>query len=362
MFVSREELLPRDDTLQEHHEAMLAEAQLVETDKRDKSATGGLFKGVFKNASILGQAARAVLRDLEDGVDRCPMCSWELEDGLCNHCGFDAAGSVDFSDDDGQSISTDYDGHGFGDSETDGDMSLQDFDYDGIDYDFDVHHHIRLPIHRDFHHRLEGEDGTTANSAISVTSDSEGDVTPIYGREDEMHLESDDSDDDSDDSSNSSEMRSFIDDDEGDSEDDDATVRTRSPISGFNTYPGNVTVHYNASVTTSATSEDDDSEEEIVTTSRKAPHRTAPRRQRRVVDSDSEDEDVAESTAREGGDDEEVDQLSELHSTASSSPPRAVRGEFLPLESLTSSPPPRSAASRRARRVSQRARSHRRRA
>ena len=42
------------------------------------------------------------IRDYEDGVDRCPFCTWELEDGMCNRCGLpideDGGGQWEFSD------------------------------------------------------------------------------------------------------------------------------------------------------------------------------------------------------------------------------------------------------------------------
>ena len=44
-----------------------------------------------------GWAARAgPILDAGDGVERCPECTWELEDGECNQCGW----SPDMGDDD----------------------------------------------------------------------------------------------------------------------------------------------------------------------------------------------------------------------------------------------------------------------
>jgi hypothetical protein len=40
------------------------------------------------------------LRDQESGVDRCPVCTWELEDGGCQQCGlvFDESGEISWGD------------------------------------------------------------------------------------------------------------------------------------------------------------------------------------------------------------------------------------------------------------------------
>ncbi|KIX97738.1 uncharacterized protein Z520_06516 [Fonsecaea multimorphosa CBS 102226] len=84
MLTGRAELLPEDETLQEHQLAKDVEAAQVAADR-----TGpGLFKGIFVRP-IRGQLrwGQGIL-DPEDNVLRCPECHWELEDGECPHCGF----------------------------------------------------------------------------------------------------------------------------------------------------------------------------------------------------------------------------------------------------------------------------------
>lgn len=98
MFVSRAELLPEDESLQEHaRDREEAAAQLA----KDREGLG-LFQGVFKQISGLAYMPGPI-RDFEDNVERCPYCNWELEDGICSRCGIDMHGS-DFSTDSADTI------------------------------------------------------------------------------------------------------------------------------------------------------------------------------------------------------------------------------------------------------------------
>ena len=85
IFVGRNELLPDGETSDEHHGYVREEAEIVAKDKANTDPRiGGLFKGCFKRGrhSVMGP-----IHDPGDGVDRCPLCHWELEDGYCNQCG-----------------------------------------------------------------------------------------------------------------------------------------------------------------------------------------------------------------------------------------------------------------------------------
>lgn len=95
MFVSRIELLPEDETTNEHDDAKRAEALQIDTDKGPGGE--GLFKGAFHNKPL--QNGHRAIRDDEDGVDRCPVCTWELEEGECMHCGYNESDDEDYSDD-----------------------------------------------------------------------------------------------------------------------------------------------------------------------------------------------------------------------------------------------------------------------
>ncbi|KAL8695487.1 MAG: hypothetical protein Q9218_000065 [Villophora microphyllina] len=100
LFVNTAALLPDGETTQDHKKCQREEAENVE---RDKASPRGLFDGRFKPS-----AYRPPIRDDPDGVDRCPMCTWELEAGMCNSCGYTTLNHIPFGDDDG-SANTDSD-------------------------------------------------------------------------------------------------------------------------------------------------------------------------------------------------------------------------------------------------------------
>lgn len=98
IFANRAELMPVGETTQEHKKWQEDEAALVEKDRATTGPKGGLFRGCFK---LTRRRQLAVIRDDEDGVDRCPRCTWELEDGLCESCGYPAGeDSAEMSDSD----------------------------------------------------------------------------------------------------------------------------------------------------------------------------------------------------------------------------------------------------------------------
>ena len=99
IFANRAELMPVGETTQEHKKWQEDEAALVEKDRATTGSKGGLFRGCFK---LTRRRQMAVIRDDEDGVDRCPRCTWELEDGLCESCGYpEGEDSAEMSDSDG---------------------------------------------------------------------------------------------------------------------------------------------------------------------------------------------------------------------------------------------------------------------
>ncbi|KAL8789866.1 MAG: hypothetical protein Q9213_000934 [Squamulea squamosa] len=101
-FVNTAALLPAGETTEDHKKPQKDEAELVEKDKSSQVRGGGLFNGQFYSSGV----NRAPIRDAADGVDRCPRCTWELEDGLCNSCGYSAFDDFPYPDD--QSISSDH--------------------------------------------------------------------------------------------------------------------------------------------------------------------------------------------------------------------------------------------------------------
>ena len=78
MFIGRTELLPEDETTNEHEIAKGEEAVQMTADRDGV----GLFKGAFRNRGLPHQMLHAGLRrhgamwDPNDRVDRCPECHW----------------------------------------------------------------------------------------------------------------------------------------------------------------------------------------------------------------------------------------------------------------------------------------------
>lgn len=82
-------MIPPGETTEEHRVLQQEEASLVDKDKATGASTGkSLFGARFQDS---GPRHVPVIRDVEDGVDRCPRCTWELEDGWCESCGYGVA-------------------------------------------------------------------------------------------------------------------------------------------------------------------------------------------------------------------------------------------------------------------------------
>ncbi|KAI4234078.1 MAG: hypothetical protein LQ349_003996, partial [Xanthoria aureola] len=93
-FVNTAALLPAGETTEDHRKPQKEEAELVEKDKAGQVGGRGLFNGRFHGLARY----RAPIRDSLDGVDRCPRCTWELEDGTCNSCGYSFLDNLSNSD------------------------------------------------------------------------------------------------------------------------------------------------------------------------------------------------------------------------------------------------------------------------
>ena len=82
-------MIPPGETTEEHRVLQQEEASLVDKDKATGASTGkSLFGARFQDS---GPRNIPVIRDVEDGIDRCPRCTWELEDGWCESCGYGVA-------------------------------------------------------------------------------------------------------------------------------------------------------------------------------------------------------------------------------------------------------------------------------
>ena len=83
LFVNRPELIPEGETTEDHRKCQKEEADIVERDKSNTDRrNGGLFRGCFRSH----RPYSGPIVDEEDGVRRCPVCAWEIEDGVCQQC------------------------------------------------------------------------------------------------------------------------------------------------------------------------------------------------------------------------------------------------------------------------------------
>ncbi len=170
IFIARPELLPPGETIEEHIKWQKDEAEAVQQDKDNKdSRIGGLFKGCFKPHPLHPRGpSLQVMRDQEDGVDRCPICTWELEDGGCARCGllFDETGEVSWGD--SFTGFSDMDEMSEHDTEDlDAEMDMDDVDFEGYDEAMDAWGDY-LPEQGSFMMRrfLEGGHSSTRRPAL----------------------------------------------------------------------------------------------------------------------------------------------------------------------------------------------------
>ena len=225
IFINRAELLPAGETVEQHSKWQREEAEIVQQDKANEDArTGGLFKGCFR-AGAPGRGLRPI-RDQEDGVDRCPLCNWELEDGQCQQCGlfFDEDGTLTFGD--ALSGFSDMDAtseHDMSSEDLDADMDMDDPDgydhygygafggYDGSvadwqEHSFQLRRFLQNGGHAPFRRRMtHSEAGSRRSYSQSVVSEMYPDEMDTVEEEDEDELDEDSS------------MNDFID-DEGEAE------------------------------------------------------------------------------------------------------------------------------------------------
>ncbi|KAK4963924.1 E3 ubiquitin ligase, partial [Elasticomyces elasticus] len=262
VFVSRDEHLPAGETVEQHRQWQKDEASIVQKDKSDDHPrTGGLFKGCFKRHKIY----RYPLHDPGDGIERCPECHWELEDGVCDQCG------LTFPD--GEDTISDYAADellGLSDAMTlDGDIDLADdenfiefahgdrenyaVDWPDRPLDEAYHNrHTRPPVTHGRHSRTAGRPlytpGRTnvyrggvrvasirhrSDSDDASSSPSESGVSNYFDYYD-GGVEDDDEDDDG-----GSSLDGFIDNGEGDTQSDNSDVSVAGSLQHNRQYPIN---------------------------------------------------------------------------------------------------------------------------
>ncbi|KAJ5907742.1 hypothetical protein N7495_000424 [Penicillium taxi] len=94
MFTSRAELLDKGETTTTYAKHREEAIQELESDKANADPlSGGLFKGLFRDSPLRPTV------DIADGVARCPMCHWEIENNMdCVSCGYIFGQDSDASD------------------------------------------------------------------------------------------------------------------------------------------------------------------------------------------------------------------------------------------------------------------------
>jgi hypothetical protein len=169
IFTKRTELMPADESIEQHTKKRSEEIADVE---RDRSGPDGLFKGTFP------ERRGELWMDEADGVLRCPSCGHEHTGGPeCSNCG------AEF----------DEDGFGFSDIDDDDDLEdLENLEFDleaEVDGEFaDLHdhhvHHLRQhflgmgphvvrfgrPGHHHHHHHIHDD---VTDPSITSNSDEE---------------------------------------------------------------------------------------------------------------------------------------------------------------------------------------------
>jgi len=211
VFVSRPDLLPPGETLEDHRKWQQDDADAIQKDRDNTDPrTGGLFKGLFNASANPLRPSLHVVRDREDGVDRCPICAWELEDGGCTQCGlmFDETGEVSwdnsftgFSDMDEMS-EQDVD-------DLDAAMGLEEGEFDGFGDPMDGWQDYMgdpgagFVMRRFLQHQNAGRRHMSHSEAGSRRSYSQS-ISDVYGDEMDTVEEEDEEED--------SEMNDFIDD------------------------------------------------------------------------------------------------------------------------------------------------------
>jgi hypothetical protein len=277
VFINRTELLPAGESIEQHTKWQKEEADAVQQDKDNKDPrTGGLFKGCFRAQHARGPGpALQVVRDQEDGVERCPVCTWELEDGECVQCGlfFDDNGELTWTDSfTGFSDMDDMSERDLSGEDLDAEMDMEDADYDAYgapgdwpdfypdDGNFMMQRFLEhgIPAQAAFGHRRpmsHSEAGSRRSYTQSIVSDMFTDEMDTVEEEDEDGIDEDSS------------MNDFIDDEGGSS-----TSASASSTPGPAPQPSNARVRLQgrarrvveseASSTISSVVEEDEDEED----------------------------------------------------------------------------------------------------
>lgn len=127
VFTKRIELMPADESIEQH---ATRRAEEISTVEQDRGGEKGLFKGLFSERRVQWMRDEA-----DEGVLRCPGCGHEHIAGpICQNCG------IGLEDEDGFSDMDDHDLDDLDSLEQDLDDLEGDLD-DEIGAEFHHHHH-----------------------------------------------------------------------------------------------------------------------------------------------------------------------------------------------------------------------------
>lgn len=136
--------MPAGETPEDH--ARLGQEESAQVD-RDKADVDGLRGGLFHGRFRLEDRNLRAFRDVEDGVDRCPICGWELEGFCCDRCDIRI-------DDDGRAVMGGRRARGSQSSADDLDEDLDLVDDDGaLGFHSFPHHHPMDDVYHGFYVR-----------------------------------------------------------------------------------------------------------------------------------------------------------------------------------------------------------------
>lgn len=254
IFINRAELLPPDETAEQHRKNIEEERMAIEI---DRTTAEGLFKGVFKP---LNRVHRQWVE--EDQLFVCSGCHHEHVDGdrRCSNC---------------QVLFDDYDSEDYGDVDSmDGNEALYDMEVDGLDTDEDDH---------------DDEADSLFNFAQGRDRDGNREPLRIQRQRIPGHYETDDDDDDEDTDS----LREFI---ASDTPTYDSrlaeTIRLSNRAVSEDTH---LTISTDISSVQNASEDEEESDEEAVVT-RRSRNRNGARVTQIISDSESETSDSSDSS------------------------------------------------------------------
>jgi hypothetical protein len=177
VLMKRKEILPDDESAEQHYQKKLEEIGEVE---KDRNGPDGLFKGTFP-------ARKIPWRDEADGVMRCPDCGHEHEGGpACENCGIELDVDDFFSD-----IDDDFDAEALEDSLDSGldEIEAEFAEHQGHPYLAGIPRprpwHAFVQHYHHHHHRYPTSDPSDGSDMGSDEEENEGSLHEFVVPDDE---------------------------------------------------------------------------------------------------------------------------------------------------------------------------------